>query len=81
MQAHQSSDKLLTQLFDASRLSSDITDEVNVLVPCAGSFPSYNSFIRQLSRTAKIVRKINFVLIDPDIRELKVFKDKQRRAP
>lgn len=66
-------ERLLEKLFSYVK-SDEHTRELNVLVVCAGSFPSYSAFRNHLIKKFPGVEKIHFTLIEPSENKIHLFK-------
>lgn len=63
--------EVISELLGSLQLDDVFKDkvEINVLVPAAGSFPSYVSFIDAMLQNFPRLRKINFTLLDINSRD------------
>jgi hypothetical protein len=70
---YPAAERLLDRSIQAAQLPKNSL-EINILVPCAGSFPSYASFLKVLKKHFLFLKKAKFVLIDTDGLKLGIFK-------
>lgn len=75
---YQSAKNILEKTLDDKPFLNSLS-EVNIFVPCAGSFPSFRPLVDLLSQY-KNIRKINFLLIDPLTTELDIFNEAYNQA-
>lgn len=63
---------ILIKIFRASKVRTDLS-QLKVLVPCAGTFPSYDVFVEVAQQFFPKLKNIEFVLVDPEDFGLKLF--------
>lgn len=61
----KSAENLLSGLIRPSALRAQAKKRLKILVPCAGTFPSYKTFLKVLKERYSELRMINLVLVDP----------------
>lgn len=73
---YSAAERLLEHSIQAARLPKNLL-EINILVPCAGSFPSYAPFLKILAKHFRYLKKAKFLLVDTDGLKLEIFKKYQ----
>lgn len=73
---------LLEKIFDSKQLSEsfDTLTKVRVLIPCAGTFPSYGAFLDTMKKYFPKVKSIDFVLLDPNREDLNLFEERIQQS-
>lgn len=64
---------LLNKIFTSSSLSFVNAKKINILVICAGMFPSYTSLLKNLTSISPELTDVNFILIEPNKKKTDLF--------